>query len=88
MFFKVEVVFQEGGEQHDENMSLFNEQHKLVCFPRVCSSWAFTSHEKKKKKKNNEKQVYESCGCVLGVDVLLCEALSQLPWLLDLRENT
>lgn len=51
MFFKVEVVFQEGGEQHDENMSLFNEQHKLVCFPRVCSSWAFTSHEKKKKKK-------------------------------------
>lgn len=42
----------------------------------------------KRKKKNNEKQVYESCGCVLGVDVLLCEALSQLPWLLDLRENT
>lgn len=43
---------------------------------------------KRKKKKNNEKQVYESCGCVFGVDVLLCEALSQLPWLLDLRENT
>ena len=59
-------------------------ESKHIYFPYGCPSWEVTSH--KKKRKNSMKGKFsESFGWALDVEVLLYGALSQLPWLLELR---